>query len=149
MNLFYLTLLAVLLLAVILHTIFIISIKKQQTKMENKQQAFADALAKIDTATNEAAAEVTRIGGVVEELKQQIKDAGLSAEEEDAILAKLEDLATSTETLATGLTAIGKPADAEGTGTGATTEGEGAGSTSTDEGPTAQAGNSAAPGDEI
>lgn len=66
-----------------------------------KLQDMTDALDRIDTATNEVATELT-------DLKKQLTNAGLPADVEDTVLARLQAAATKLE-------GVGKPTD-ESTG---------------------------------
>ena len=81
--------------------------------MGETNQAFSQALAKIDATTNAVAEEVLRINDTLEALKKKVEDAGLTATEEAAILADLNLAAERAEKAAESLKAIGKeePAD--------------------------------------
>lgn len=77
--------------------------------MANEQQ-FKDALARVEKATTDGGVAVTAIGARITALEEAIKNAGLSAETEAALLAQLEGVGGNAEALAAALTAMGSPA---------------------------------------
>jgi chromosome segregation ATPase len=78
--------------------------------MATQEQVNA-ALGRIDAATTKSGAAVTAIGDRIAALEQAIKNAGLSAEQEAALLAQLEGVGANAEALAAALEAMGKTPD--------------------------------------
>lgn len=72
------------------------------------QAQFEVALNRIEAATNKGAEASTAIGTRIGKLEDAIKNAGLTKEQEQALLAQTQGLAGSAEALATALTAMGK-----------------------------------------
>lgn len=78
--------------------------------MANEEQ-FKQALARVEAATTAGGVAVTAIAARITALEEAIKNAGLTKEQEDALLAQTEGLAGNTEALAAALTAMGSPTD--------------------------------------
>lgn len=80
-------------------------------KIMASQEQFTAALARIEAATTAAGTAVTAIGARITALEEAIKNAGLPADVEAALLAQLEGTGTNIEALAASLTAMGSPTD--------------------------------------
>jgi predicted nucleic acid-binding Zn-ribbon protein len=83
-------------------------IYKQNQKIMEKLELHLAALQKIDDATTAAGAEVTRIGDRITALEQAIKDAGLTADQENQLLAHTQGIGDRAVALASALTQMGK-----------------------------------------
>ncbi len=70
------------------------------------ESQFLALFARIDAATTAAAASATAIGNRITALTEAIAGMGLTAEQEAAIAAHLEGVATGTEALAASLSAM-------------------------------------------
>lgn len=91
--------------------VFQLLIIKKLNKIMATSDQFKAALARIETATTAAGTAVTAVGVRITALEEAIKNMGLSQAQEDELLAQTEGLAPNLETLATALTAMGKPTD--------------------------------------
>lgn len=102
----------------------LIQLEKQH--MEDTQQGFARVLARIDAATNTLSTATVEVANEVRDLKQEVKaaitNAGMSPDQENALLSQFDDKAIRLEAVAEALVAVGKPASVEPTPTPAPVE---------------------------
>lgn len=94
----------------ILEKLDLLNTKIEQIMADTKAQ-FDALFARFDAATTQVGAAVTAIGARITGLEETVKNLGLPADQEADILAHTEGIVSSTEALATALTAMGKTPD--------------------------------------
>jgi hypothetical protein len=94
----------------VLEKLHLLNTKIDQSMADTKAQ-FDALFARFDAATTQVGLAVTAIGTRITSLEDAVKNLGLPADQEAEILTHTEGIVSSTEALATALTAMGKTPD--------------------------------------